>query len=110
MLGGQTLGGSAQVLMPNEPHRFPDRGNLTLGFTNKEQSRPSTLSFFELSGTFRLPASSSQLSSLKRRTFAESGRAERIARSLAAVNAAQPIQLSASEWKRIAEADIEDQY
>lgn len=110
MLGGQTLGGSSQLPMPSEPRRFPDGGNLALGFTNKEQSRLSTLSFFEFSGTFRLPASSSQLSSLKRRAFADSGRAERISKSLAAVNATQPIQLSPAEWKRVAEADIEDQY
>jgi hypothetical protein len=111
MLGGQTLGGSSQLPRPNGPHRLSNGGNLGLGFAHKEQSRIShVLLFAEFSVTFRPPASSSRLSDLKRRAFAPSGRAERISKSLAAVDAAQPTRLSPSEWKWVAEADIEDQY
>jgi hypothetical protein len=117
MLGEQTLGGGSQRPMPIESYRPSNGGNLAnsrsqLGFTSNEQWRTShALPYFELpSGIVHLSTSASRLSNLKRRTFAESGRAERIAKSLAAVNAAQPTQLSPSEWKRVAEADLEDQY
>lgn len=116
MLIGQTLGGESQVPSPIPPHPLANGGNLAnsgsqMSLASKEQSLFDTSLFFEsFSGGIYPQASSSKLSDLKGKAFPESGRVERITKSLAAVNAAQPTQLSSSEWKRIAEADIEDQY
>jgi hypothetical protein len=116
MLGAQTLGGGSQTLMPMEP-QVPLSGislanvESQLRFWGKDQ--PWALqAFFSMSE--RIPTSefsgSRRLLRLKRRTFTEENRSQRIARSLAAVSAPQPTQLSASEWKRVVEADVEDQY
>jgi hypothetical protein len=117
MLDGQTLGGGAQLPIPMADLSRSGGGNLAnarsqFGLVNEEQSWVShaPLLFELLSITARPSALPSQLSNLKRRAFTETDRAQRVARSLAAVNAAQPTQLSASEWKRVVEADIEDQY
>ncbi len=53
---------------------------------------------------------SSKLAALKRERFAPDTAGDRILRSLAAVGAPQPTQLSAAEWKLVAQADIEDQF
>jgi len=48
---------------------------------------------------------------LKRRHFTVQGKDERIARSLAALNQKVTIELTAQQWRRIAEdPDIEDQF
>lgn len=102
------------MLMP--PHPLANGGNLAnsgsqISLASKERFFFDASVFFEsFSAGVRPQAPSSKLSQLKRKAFPESGRMERIAKSLAAVNAAQPTHLSSSEWKRIAEADIEDQY
>lgn len=49
-----------------------------------------------------------RLALAKQHTFTPEGRAGRIAASLAAVNTAQPTELSASQWKDIVE-EIEDE-
>jgi hypothetical protein len=115
MLGAQTLGGNSQSLFPVEP-QLPLSGislanvESQLRFGGKEQ--PWAQAFFLRSE--RLPASefsaSRRLLRLKRRTFTAENRSQRIERSLAAVGAPQPTQLGASEWKRVVEADVEDQY
>jgi hypothetical protein len=117
MLSGQTLGGVAQFPMPIECHSLTNGGNLSNGrsqvtFITAERSWISQVPaiFGLFSAPVHLSASFSQLLNLKRKAFAESGRAERIAKSLAAVEAAQPTHLRPSEWRRVAEADIEDQY
>jgi hypothetical protein len=116
MLAGQTLGGGSQVPMPIPPHPLANGGNLAnsgsqMSLASKEESLFDASLFFEsFSGGVHPHAPSSRLSDLKRKAFPETSRMERIARSLAAVNAAQPTHLSSSEWKRITEADIEDQY
>jgi len=115
MLGAQTLGGGSQSLIPTEL-RLPFTGislaNAESQLSSWGKDQPSVLQVFfpraepvscEFSGSWRLVR-------LKRRTFAEENRSQRIARSLAAVSAPQPTQLSASEWKRVVEADVEDQY
>ena len=50
------------------------------------------------------------LEELKRQKFTPHGRDERIAASLAALNAPQAIELTTAEWKAIVEEEIEDQY
>jgi hypothetical protein len=98
------------------PHPVTDGGNLAN--SGSQISLASGVRFFfddsllleSFSGHGHPQPLSSKLSDLKRKAFSESGRKERIARSLAAVNAPQPTKLSSFEWKRIAEADIEDQY
>jgi hypothetical protein len=119
MLDAQTLGGGSQFPMPIQSHSLSNGGNLAnfrsqVSFTSASREpswfsvSPFIFEFF--SASVPVPASSSLLSSLKRKAFGETGRAERISKSLAAVNAAQPTHLSPSEWKQVAEADIEDQY
>ena len=116
MLTGQTLGGGSQVAMPIPTHPLTNGGNLAnsgsqISLATKEGfSFDVTLLFESFYGGVHPGAPPSKLSDLKRRAFPESGRMQRIAKSLAAVNAVQPTQLSPSEWRRIAEADIEDQY
>ena len=117
MLSGQTLGGGSQFPMPVAPDSPANAGSLAnlgsqISFASKGQAwvLNASLGIESFFGGLDPQVSSSRLSDLKRKAFAETGRMERIAKSLAAVNAAQPTRLSASEWKRIAEADIEDQY
>jgi hypothetical protein len=82
-----------------------------MGAMQKPEKAQPQLTFLEsFSRDVHSRASSSKLSELKRKAFPENGRAERIAKSLAAVNATQVTHLSSSEWRRIAKADIEDQY
>ena len=51
-----------------------------------------------------------KLEELKRKRFTPERKAERIARSLAALNQPMAIQLSPEEWRKIAEeVDLEDQ-
>jgi hypothetical protein len=116
MLGGQTLGGGSQLPMPIAPHLTENGGSLAnwgsqIRPADKEQLRIFDASLFlqSFSGSIHPQASSSRLTDLKRKAFPETGRMGRIEKSLAAVDAAQPTHLSSSEWKRIAEADIEDQ-
>jgi len=45
----------------------------------------------------------SKLEALKRERFRQEGKAERIARSLAALNQSEPIELSLEEWRIITE-------
>jgi hypothetical protein len=53
----------------------------------------------------------SKLEALKRQRFGPEGKAERVARSLAALNQEGAIRLTPEEWRRIAEdPDIEDQF
>lgn len=52
----------------------------------------------------------SKLAALKRARFTAEGKATRVTKSLAAVEATQPTRLSASEWKQFAEADIEGRF
>jgi len=53
----------------------------------------------------------SKLETLKRQRFNPEGKAERVARSLAALNQEEAIQLTPEQWRRIAEdPDIEDQF
>ncbi len=52
----------------------------------------------------------SKLERLKMERFTPEGRAERIAKSLAALGQVQPIQLSREQWKAVAEAPVEDQF
>jgi hypothetical protein len=116
MLGGQTLGGGSQLPHAMPPHPLANGGNLAnpgsqIGLASKEGFLfDASLLFESFSGGIHPQPPSSRLSDLKRKAFPETGRIERIAKSCAAVNAAQPTQLSSSEWKRITEADIEDQY
>jgi len=49
-----------------------------------------------------------KLALLKRRKFTREGRPERIATSLAALNAPQPIDLTLEQWKQILE-EVEDE-
>ncbi len=116
MPNAQPLGGDAQRLMPIASHLHTNGGNLAssgsqISLTSKERPRifDASLLFESFSGGTRAQTSS-ELSDLKRKAFPESGRMGRIAKSLAAVDATQPTHLSSSEWKRIAEAEIEDQY
>jgi hypothetical protein len=117
MLSGQTLGGGSQLpirFSPNQPASGVSLANSgsQISFANKQQSWifDASLAFGPFFGAIHPQVSSSKLADLKRKAFPEIGRTERIAKSLAAVNAAQSTCLSSSEWKRIAEADIEDQY
>ncbi len=117
MLGEQTLGGGSQLPAPIAPQPPANGRSLAnsgsqISLASKAQSQifDASLFFESLSGGIHPQTSSSRLADLKRKAFSESGRRDRIAKSLAAVNAAQPTHLSSSEWKRIAEADIEDQY
>ena len=102
--------------MPIPTHPLTNGGNLAnsgsqMSLASKQRFPfDASLLFESFSKGVHLAASSSKLSDLKRKAFPESGRMERIAKSLAAVNAVQPTQLSSSEWKLIVEADIEDQY
>lgn len=113
MLGGQALGGSqtpAQLLPTT-----------TLLGTSLANPRSQTTSMVE-ELLWRIPVApelpqtvvpapfASKLMELKRDRFALKGKAERVARSIAAIETPQPTRLSASEWKQIAEADIEDQF
>jgi hypothetical protein len=53
----------------------------------------------------------SKLEALKRRRFTPEGKAERVARSLAALHQKVSIQLTPEEWRWIAEdPDVEDQF
>ena len=53
----------------------------------------------------------SKLEALKKRRFSPEGRAERIARSLAALDQVATIRLTSEEWRQVAEdSDIEDQF
>jgi hypothetical protein len=53
----------------------------------------------------------SKLEQLKRVRFTPETKAERVARSLAALDQVEPIHLTPSEWRFVAEdPDIEDQY
>ncbi len=119
MLDAQTLGGGSQFPMSLQSDSLSNGGDLanfrsqvsfTSGSTETSWFSISPFIFEFFSAGFPVPASSSLLFSLKLKAFGESGRAERISKSLAAVNAAQPTHLSPSEWKQVAEADIEDQY
>jgi hypothetical protein len=49
-----------------------------------------------------------KLAALKRQKFSPDGRQARIAASLAALNAAQPTNLSLAQWKQVVE-EIEDE-
>jgi hypothetical protein len=51
-----------------------------------------------------------KLARLKRNRFTLRGRAERIAKSLAALATSQPTDLSPSEWREIIESDVEEQF
>ena len=52
----------------------------------------------------------SRLEELKRKHFTPEGKAERVARSLAALQGLTPIPLTREQWKIIAEdADVEEQ-
>jgi hypothetical protein len=115
MFTGQTLGGGFQTPMPITIHPFVKGGTLA-NLSSQISVVKTERSFFEASAFFEsfsrnvssVPAS--MLSDLKRKAFSESGRMERIARSLAAVNAVQPTLLTTLEWRGIVEADVEDQY
>lgn len=117
MLGAQTLGGGSQSPSSVEAH-LPLNG-ISLGNLESQVGLWRTDQPW-VSETFYLrpeavPTGSGfsatwRRSHLKRRAFTEENRSERIARSLAAVSAVQPTQLSASEWRRVVEADVEDQY
>ncbi len=53
----------------------------------------------------------SKLDELKRRRFTVQGKAERVARSLAALYQVETIQLSPEKWRRVVEdPDAEDQF
>ena len=115
MLSGQTLGGEAQLPILVRSHLLATGGNLS--DSSSQTSNSNKLQRFGASqvvesylGTTNPRTASSKLSDLKRKTFVARGRMERIAKSLAAVNATQVTHLSATEWKRIAETDVEDQY
>lgn len=57
------------------------------------------------------PRASPRLEELIRQRFPAEGKAERIARSLAALRQEPTIRLTAEEWKRVAQdADLEDQF
>ena len=82
------------------------KGNLG----NYDVQRP-TSSRFELPSLLVKVSATSRLEELKRRRFTLGERAERVARSLAALTQEETIHLTAQEWQRIAEdPDIEDQY
>jgi hypothetical protein len=51
-----------------------------------------------------------KLELLKRQRFTAEGKAERVARSLAALYQEESIHLTEDEWRQIVEADVEDQY
>jgi hypothetical protein len=116
MLGAQTLGGGAQSPISIEAQLLLNSislGNLELQLGLGWKDQPWALQAFSLQpGTVPMRAGSVswRLSHLKRRVFTEDNRSERIRRSLAAVRVTQATQLSASEWKRVVEADVEDQY
>ncbi len=54
---------------------------------------------------------SARLEGLVRQRFTPEGKAERVAKALAALYQEEPIKLSPEEWKWVAEdADLEDQF
>ena len=53
---------------------------------------------------------SSELERLIRLRFPAEGKAERVARALDALYQQPTIRLTKAQWKRIVEADVEDQY
>jgi len=55
-------------------------------------------------------AAPDELEKLIRLRFPPEKRAAQVARALAALNQPPSIRLSKEEWKRIVEADVEDQY
>jgi hypothetical protein len=66
---------------------------------------------FELPSRLARVSATSRLEELKARHFTVEGKAERVARSLAALNHEDTIQLTTQQWRRIAEdPDIEDQF
>lgn len=57
------------------------------------------------------PGGESRLEELKRRHFTPEGKAERVARALAALNEEQPISLTPEQWRQVVEdSPYEDQY
>jgi hypothetical protein len=91
-------------------------GSVNAGLLGNQLGQaPSWQAFTDtLLGEYYKQRSASQpslkLAILKEQQFRAEGRGQRIATSLAALNAPQPTQLSASEWKEIVEEieDIED--
>jgi len=63
-----------------------------------------------MDGNLRVPGRSPRLERLIRQRFPVEGKAERIARALAALQQDEPIHLTPEQWKQIAEdPDLEDQ-
>jgi hypothetical protein len=107
MIVQQQLGDLRQV-RDSEPFLSVSRA-LDIGMLgNQSGQRPS----FEgvaaslVESYYRLRSASQpafKLALIKQQKFTSQGRARRIAASLAALNAAQPIELSLPEWKQILE-------
>jgi hypothetical protein len=117
MLGAQTLGGGSQSPISMEaqlPLNGMSLGTSELQVALGRKDQPWASQAFSLQpGTVPMGAGFSaswRLSHLKQRAFTEGNRSERIRKSLAAVSATQATRLSASKWKRVVEADVEDQY
>ncbi|SRR6185436_6247714 len=99
-----SLGPPSPVSDGRHAHAF--QGNLG----NHNAQRPPGRRFELQSPSERVPPTS-RIDELKRRHFTVQGKDERIARSLAALNQKVTIELTAQQWRRIAEdPDIEDQF
>jgi hypothetical protein len=112
MIPQQQLANSGQVYVPVEfvPTQLPANVSL-LG--NKFSQAPTMqavahgfvdLHYFKLFSAYQ---SAFKLGLLKQQKFTPEGKQSRVAASLAALNAAQPTELSLQQWKEIVE-EIED--
>ncbi|SRR6266403_744248 len=112
MIPQQQLANSREVHVPEGfiPTQLP--GNVSL-LGNKPSQAPRMqalshsfvdLYYFELFSVYK---SAFKLGLLKQQKFTPEGKDRRVAASLAAMNAAQPTELSLQQWKEIVE-EIED--
>ena len=112
MISQQQLGNPQQPVHEAYP-LWPGSGNA--GLLGNERQAPSLQTVTEalINSYFLLRITSHpglKLAILKEQKFKAEGREQRVAMSLAALNATQPTQLSPAEWKEIVEEidDFED--
>jgi len=115
-LGGALPAGPETTVEPSTPTSYrltsPSQTNPNAGLLGNKSIQAFTTIYIGVSGALHRFLTQAQpgakLALLKRSKFTPEGRQERIAASLAALNAPQPTNLTLTQWKEILE-EVEDE-
>ncbi len=107
----------SQHIQNQEPPFLRNSHSITRGFQagsllgNNNAQKPPSERFEPASPLQSKVSPVSKIEALKKKRFSPEGKAERVARSLAALNQVAIIHLTPEEWRQIAEdPDVEDQF